>query len=198
MECQVLEPLIAAIEDEASLTLLKEQSLDEERHAEHMKKYLAAHFGYLKRRPTFSDRLFYSIVLPLLRRFVAKRARYGLAVLLFYERFSIGLYAQLMKSARQNELFDLVAIFEEILRDESKHIRGLKSLLKQGQHASGGSPRILDFMLRVIAKDLGFEPWALHSREIRTQLEVLSIDPDKISDRRKIALDKVTNDCALA
>lgn len=198
MECQVLKPLIETIEDEASLTLLKEQSCDEERHAEHVKKYLAAHFGYLKRKPAFSDRLFYSIVLPFLRRLMRKRARYGLAALLFYERFSIGLYAQLIKSARQNELFDLVAIFEEILRDESKHIRGLRSLLKQEQYASGGSQRMLDYMLRFIAKDLGFEPWALHSREIRKQLEVLSIDPDQINERRRIALSKVSNDCALA
>lgn len=198
MECQVLKPLIETIDDEASLTLLKEQSRDEERHAEHVKKYLAAHFGYLKRRATFSDQLFYSMILPLLRRFVSKRARYGLAVLLFYERFSIGLYAQLIKSARQNELFDLVAIFEEILRDESKHIRGLKSLLKQEQYASGGSQRMLDYMLRFIAKDLGFEPWALHSREIRRQLEILSIDPDQINDRRRIALNKVASDCVIS
>jgi hypothetical protein len=109
----------------------------------------------------------------------------------------VGLYSQLLKSARRDGLFELNTLIEGILKDEGRHISGLKRLLQNPTYAGTVKPFVLSMMLRLISKDVSFERWAFHNREIRKQLQILQIDPERINRRRKLALTKVAHDCAL-
>jgi ribonucleotide reductase beta subunit family protein with ferritin-like domain len=196
MEYQVLDPLLVALRDnvEASRFLI-DQSHDEKRHGESIRSYLLENFAFEKTAPTFSDRMFYALIFPLARRFLFNKALFGFAILLFYERFSVGLYVQLLKRARKDELFELSDLIESILKDESKHIHGLRKLLKALPQASRAKRWVLKWTLSLVSKDVSFERWAIHNREIRKQLQVLQIDPGRINRRRQLALTKVAHDC---
>lgn len=194
MEYQVLDPLLSMMDGESETkTFLQSQSADEKRHGESLKRYLLEKLAYEKLSPTVSDRIFYSLLFPLARRFLFARASYAFAILLFYERFSVGLYAQLLKKARRDQLFELVALVENILVDEARHIQGLKKLLKERPRSN---PRYVKLLLWLVSKDVSFERWAVHNREIRNQLQALDIDPERINRRRKLAMIKVAHDCA--
>lgn len=193
MEYQVLDPLLCVLEDdEEAVRFLKSQSIDEKRHGDSIRVYLLENFDFAKEKPTLSDRVFYSVVFPIARRYLFKRSSYAFAILLFYERFSVGLYAQLLKQARRANLCELVALVESILVDEARHISGLKKLLRERPRSN---PRFLKCLLWLVSKDVSFEWWALHNREIRGKLQVLNIDPERINRRRKLAIAKVAHDC---
>jgi hypothetical protein len=88
MEYQVLDPLLETLQhDPQSREFLRAQSLDEKRHGDSIRLYLLESLSFEKTSPTFSDRIFYSMIFPLARRFLFKRAVYAFAILLFYERF---------------------------------------------------------------------------------------------------------------
>lgn len=196
MEYQVLDPLLRHIQDPPARAFLKTQSLDEKRHGDLIRNYLLTNLSFQKTKPTFSDRIFYSILFPLARRFLFPKAVYAFGILLFYERFSVGLYAHLLKAARRDGLEELNGLVEGILADEGRHIRGLKALLQNPHYKTGASPFVLRAMLSLVSKDVSFERWALHNRDIRRKLVDLAIDPERINWRRKVALLKVTHDCA--
>ena len=197
MEFQVLEPLLAHYQNDAQSTqFLSQQSVDEKRHSDLLRAYLLSCFGYVKSKPTLSDRFFYSVIFPLARRFLFGRVLYGVAVILFYERFSVGLYVQLLKIARQDGLHELAHIIDGILKDEAGHINGLRHLIKRSATRESNilpNSFLLRLVLILASADVNFSRWALHNRQIRKQLQMLDVDPDLINGRRKKAVSRVAS-----
>ena len=195
MESHVLEPLLAVFaQREDFINLLAKQADDERRHSELIKNFLRANFNYIKNKPTFSDRMFYSLLFPALKLVIRKNGIYGLCALLFYEYFSVGLYCELRDRARENGLLELEKLISDILKDEGRHIKNISALLQIIiKEKTIGKTQIISIasLLSLISLDVNFSLFALHNREIRQSLIALNIRPEIINMRRKNALASV-------
>lgn len=183
MEHHVLQPLLLAYPlDHDAARILTQHSADEQRHADLLTGYLRKSLSFTKTKPTRSDQIFYHALLPSIRLLVKKTPVIGFSLLYFYELFSVQLYAQLRKKAKEQKLVELESLFRRIEKDEFLHIESMKSFIQQ--YPTDRIHRIgLCALLWLFRLDIHMGKYALHNRSLRKQFLQLGVDPDTVINK---------------
>lgn len=189
LEKTVMEPLLASVRD-AKLTTetayLASHSLDEHRHAALLKTYLVRTFGYVKAKPTFTDRWIYEKLIPAgVGRFRASPI-VGFALIHAYEAFSLEIYPQLILKAQEDRVPEAHALLRQISKDELRHVAGVKALIelensRRGTRAlSTIEAATLRAFLALMVVDTELSPAAVYNRELAVAMGELGISPSKM------------------
>jgi rubrerythrin len=186
IEGLLLEPLKESFKDEpAVLEYLEAHASDERRHFEIFRDYVRETFGHEKRGRTFSDRVVYDTLLPGVAWLARRRPLCALAMLRFYEEFSVEFYSVLKLLAERDGLSGLLGHIRAIEKDELRHLAGLEELIRKLVERGGGA-RASDVwlsrgILRVLLVDIDTRGWALHNRRVRSNALAIGIDPGVMS-----------------
>jgi hypothetical protein len=192
VEHLLIDPLKESFPGDAEvLDYLVSHSTDEQRHFEVFRDYVRTTFGFEKRRRSLSDRIVYDTFLPKIAQAARKRPMLALAMLRFYEAFSIDFYRTLKKLALGDGLESLNTIIRSIEKDELRHLAGLEELIRRLK-ARGVRPAMLDralirTILFVLVADIDIRAWAIYNRKVRKRACAVGIDPDTMSAQARKA-----------
>ena len=190
LEESLMQPLMLAYkqpgEDHTEISeYLESHAVDERRHHAMLCGYLKQTFGYVKKSRTWSDRVIYDRVLPLMAQAFRYRPLYGFALLDTYENFATEFYAPLRTQAQADGAQNILSLLQAIEKDELRHVAGMEYLLDRELARQGGLRRgdraAIATLLNVLVLDVDFSPWALHNREIRAHLCELGVPPEGVT-----------------
>ena len=183
IEHTIIAPIAKSYEDQEEVSVyLKSHAQDEQRHYVMIRDYVSSSFHYVKSRRTGSDVMVYDTLLPQIARVGTIKPLYFLAMLHFYEAFSVHFYKSLKRVAEADKLPGLVALIQAIEKDELRHLAGLEGLVLL-HHAKKGQPGVLDLLamrvlLGLLLIDIKTAPWAFFNRKVRRNVTCIGLIPE--------------------
>jgi hypothetical protein len=182
IEALLIGPLKDAFPGEADVqAYLAGHASDEQRHFETFRDYAKGTFGFEKRKRSLSDRVVYDTLLPWVATFARRRPICALALLRFYEAFSVDFYRVLRRLAERDGLTGLLGIIRSIEKDELRHLAGLEELIRRlrarGQKTSWFDRAVVRVVLFALLADIDLRAWAVHNRQVRQHAREVGIDP---------------------
>ncbi len=185
-EEKLLTPLQKTFAFEAEITdFLRSHSADEARHLLIMRRYLQNSFQHVKRHKTLTDRLIYEGVLPMVTHLGRRRPRYILAIVQFFEVFSVPFYGEVRLRAQARGLGELVELFAMIERDERRHVGGIGYLLKRDREIFGPTTWydivVICGVLSLFLLDINASRWALYNQRMRRNVCTIGLDPKRMN-----------------
>jgi rubrerythrin len=182
IEAMLIGPLKDAFRGESEVQeYLAGHAADEQRHFEIFRDYASGTFGFEKKKRSVSDRVVYDTLLPWVSAFARRRPICALAILRFYEAFSVEFYRVLRRLAERDGLSGLLGIIRSIEKDELRHLAGLEELIRRlksrGARATLFDRGIIRSVLFVLMVDIDLRGRAFHNREVRRHAREVGIDP---------------------
>lgn len=182
MEGVLLEPLIFGMKDNLAVARWTEvHSQDEVRHLTIINRYLKNTFQYEKKKKSFTDIVLYEQLLPLIAKKGEQKPIYILAILYFYESFSIDFYKEFKIRAQQMGLERLVQIFRVVEKDELRHVAGIEHMIDY-VHRTQRRPHLLELLsvfliLLIVVADINTSWLAFYNRRVRRNVKAIGIIP---------------------
>lgn len=194
-EEMVIHPILKAFEYSDILhRYLVTHMNDESRHQDLLKEYVKNNFAYEKKKKTLTDVVIYKGIFRGVSLVSEKRPLPIIVAILFYEWFAEEFYSELMKRAEADKLINLKNLFARIEKDEHRHRAGIKALLavwkSEGKRIDKVDLFYTKILLGVTRLDVNTASWAFYNKRLRTNLENLGMDTEKIYRNSKAYADK--------
>lgn len=195
LEEVLLAPVAEAFRgDRAAAGYLGTHGRDEQRHGDLLRRYVKETFWQERRGSGVFTRLLYGALMPAVSRLFRSRPLYGCALMFAYEKFSLTFYREAAGAAQADGADALVQLLQTIGRDEAHHLAGvellMRRLLARGRRPGRADRGAIRAILGLVVLDTDFRPWALHNRGFRAHLDVLGIDPSRISRAARTAAEE--------